>query len=250
VDRWSLRVPSVLADTTYSQMNNMLPAIREWIEAEERGGEVASAKWPDGVSYRGTLGTFYGKVVDKKGNGKPGIIVRLRDTDYLGSSASDGRFGIAMLLPGPYNVDVIDPDYLKLGITFPTKLQFTARRDSITEGELRDPNTVSYVIQGCTGERWSNAAPLDLTLQVETHAGVPIKHAEWEISRPTKADWQRIRERRVTDNDGRIYSCLRMDKGTVVDIRLFQGDRQLGAAKAKVPGDRTIQTVKITPPRP
>jgi hypothetical protein len=250
VERWNIRVPGVGADTTYPSTGNMLPQIRTWIEAEERGGEVASARWEDGLAFQGSLGTFFGRVVDKKGNPEPNVIVRLRDSDYIASSADDGRFGINLLLPGPYYLDVIDPRWVKLGISFPSKLRFTAQRDSVTEGELRDPHMLAYVIQGCTGEKWSNAAPLDLTMLVTDAIGRPMRHTEWEISRSTGSDWQRIRERRVTDAEGKIYSCLRMDEGTVVDLKLFEGDRQIGSARPRVPKNGSLVTVKVSIQRP
>ena len=54
IDRWHLRLPVAVYDTSYSQTNEM--RVREWYFARENGGEVATAEWRDEHSYQAPLG--------------------------------------------------------------------------------------------------------------------------------------------------------------------------------------------------
>jgi len=68
-----------------------------------------------------------------------GIVVRLKDTDYLASPNARGIIEIPYLLPGPYVPTVVDSALQRLGITLPTSLTFEAERDSLTQRSFSVP---------------------------------------------------------------------------------------------------------------
>src|SRR6185295_3250566 len=97
IDQWFFRFAGSVTDTIAGGQSD-LPRTR--LFARESGGEVASATWPDGFSWRAALGTFRGHAISPNGLPARGTVIGLVETDYQATADDDGSFEISNLLPG------------------------------------------------------------------------------------------------------------------------------------------------------
>lgn len=221
IDRWFLRIPNLGADTTSKSGRRM--SVRF---ATESGGEVASAVWDSLNTYQGTLGILNGRAVDSRGRPVTTGVVRLENTDYVTSPDASGFFEFTNLLPGPYDVKFLRDDLQGLGITIPTSMHFTAVRDSVVQRQLLVPAKGDFVRDRCTGT-WGTREERPWLLARVTMGGRPVEGIRWEISKFISVERLTVTETRVTPSDGYIYSCLLMEEGDVVDVRVWNGDHEL-----------------------
>jgi hypothetical protein len=77
------------------------------------------------------------------------VTVRLDSTDYVAHTDSAGVATIGRLLPGPYEITIIDPKLAALGVGLPTGLRFVAQRDSNFEAGLTVPTLESFAAHRC-----------------------------------------------------------------------------------------------------
>lgn len=237
IDKWNFRLPVAQYDTTRDHNNN--ERIRTWYSMREPGGEVAHARWPDGETYRGPLGTLNARAVGLDMKPLTGIVVRLEGTDYIASPDSLGFFAIDELLPGPYSAVVIYPEQVQLGITLPTSLQFIAARDSVIQSTMAVPDPWLYVMRGCAdtvqtakpGEggfynlkdgKLPGLSDTALLISVVTPDKKPVTGAHWRLSKATETSSRRITESRETDEKGQARSCLRMHEKDEVELTLWR----------------------------
>jgi hypothetical protein len=148
IDRWSMRLPRVRADSSYLPTNNFNLTVRTWVEAVELGGELARVQWDDGVEWRGHLGTLRVKVTHPDSS-VTGRWFRLDDTDYEGRVDTAGMLEIEELLPGPYVLRAVSPELAEVGMSYPTSLSFVAARDSTTEGRIVAPFLFEFAMDRC-----------------------------------------------------------------------------------------------------
>ncbi|MEE9553100.1 MAG: carboxypeptidase regulatory-like domain-containing protein, partial [candidate division Zixibacteria bacterium] len=64
----------------------------------------------------GTVGKITGVVTDEKGEGIPGVSVRIEDTNMGAAASFDGSFVIQNVLPGTYNLVAQSIGYNKMTI--------------------------------------------------------------------------------------------------------------------------------------
>src|SRR5262249_49845107 len=121
IDQWSLRLISTEYDTI--QVGGQ-EQIRTRFHATEAGGELARAKWPNGTSWRGSLGGVRIAARTSANAPSPGTIVHLPDTPYFGVADNNGSIEISDFLPGPYSVAIVDARLATLGLEIPTALNF------------------------------------------------------------------------------------------------------------------------------
>lgn len=219
IDRWFLRLPVAVYDTSYSQKNEM--RVRQWFFARENGGEVALAEWKDGHSYQAPLGILNGRAVDANGKGVTGIVVRLAGTDYVASPDSLGFFEMTNLLPGPYVATVIHPELAPVDIIIPTAFRFVAVRDSIVQENMLVPAVSDYVRTRCSPDAFSYVPDPLLVVKVETSKGKPVNGARWQLSKDNGISWQRVIESRTTGPDGIVRHCMKLQAGEHVEIRVW-----------------------------
>lgn len=84
---------------------------------QEDGAQIVSASWPDGASWRATLGEVTGRVVEE-GTGRlvAGARVWLRNTDDTVSTDAMGSYKLSGLLPGPYEMAAAIPALAEMAI--------------------------------------------------------------------------------------------------------------------------------------
>ena len=132
IDRWTLRLVGVDADTVFSaEAGRLVP--RVWYFNAEAGGELAHATWPDGQAWHASLGRVRLHAVTRTGVPVEGVVVCLRDTHYRGHTGFTGDVEIVDLVPGPYTILLGAQCDIAAGVGF------VAARDSTVRLELRVP---------------------------------------------------------------------------------------------------------------
>lgn len=148
IDRWWFRLPVVRTDSVYNtRKQDYVP--RNWLEAQESGGEVARIEWPNHFAWDAPLGTLRLQTFTHAQKPAAGTRVRLLDTDYTARADTNGVVVIPRLLPGPYELVVVDNQLEPLGITLKTPIKFSAARDSVHRAVLDVPTAEDYVFGRC-----------------------------------------------------------------------------------------------------
>jgi hypothetical protein len=151
IDRWSLRLPTIRDDSLYD--NRTKKYITRGVGAQESGGEVARIEWPSGLAWDAPLGTLALTALTRSHAPATGTLVGLEDTDYSGRADAKGEVTLNRLLPGPYNLSVIDTLLEPLGIVIRNPLTFEAVRDSIRRETVEVSTAQDYVADRCRHDR-------------------------------------------------------------------------------------------------
>jgi hypothetical protein len=113
--RWRLRLATLVSDGRRKDFAPGLPGSRadrtelRAAELRESGGIVLDAAWPDGIVWHDSTGGLSGRVVQRRsGLSIAGAVVGFAGTDMRVSTAADGTFELAPVVPGRYTVDVTD----------------------------------------------------------------------------------------------------------------------------------------------
>ena len=146
IDRWMLRRVDVDQDTIRDGSN---VGVRYLQYATENGGELARADWPDGQSWRASLGSIEVHALSSEGKPVTGARLALAGTTYRAATDSAGNAGVRELVPGPYALEFIDPRLARLGLSIPTSLKFVAARDSVIRATVQILNAVELVFEKC-----------------------------------------------------------------------------------------------------
>jgi hypothetical protein len=218
VDRWSLRLVNATEDTTLelsSRGGAFYPSERDHLYAEETGGELARATWPDGLVWNAPLGAVRLQATTAAARPATGSIVALVATPYFGVVDSTGRVAIDALIPGPYAVRIVDPRIAVLGAGVPTTLKFTAVRDSTITAVLRVPTAEEMIAERCLAVReWTVGASVFVFGKVVSPDGKPVSNASVKFISGTYENPDSF----VTGTDGLFQSCRPWHRGEDVTI--------------------------------
>ena len=236
IDRWSIRIvggdmngkDTFLSDIRpLTPLGRPTPRGRAFYGVEVRG-ELARATWPDGYSWAGPLGTIHLRAVDVDGKPLPGTVVRLTDTDYQATADSSGHLELSDLVPGPYEVSIVDPELATLGVVVPTSLAFVAARRWAILTRLAVPDVPAYVSGRCRGgEDASSVSRTELAPnaawlvgRVVTPDGRAIPEAKWSLRHRDLLGERRLVRDAGVGSDGVFQYCqLRRGDHVVIDVR-------------------------------
>jgi hypothetical protein len=234
IDRWWIRVVSASQDTIFS--NGRLQQ-RDWWYAEEDGGELARAVWPDGLEWKEPLGALRLRAVTKDKKPAAGIVIGLVATHYFGTTDALGMVEIKELLPGPYAVRVIDPRIAELGIGWPTALTFVSTRDTTSVATLIVQTTESRIADRCVANhQWTVGDSLFTIGRVVTPDGKPVRDVKVNFSVKSKDfsdTWLLNPVSFVTGTDGMFEFCHPFEPHTQVRYRLSRDGIVVGALEGK-----------------
>ena len=174
IDRWTLRRVDATQDTIRNGSNVWL---RNLLYATENGGELARADWPDGQSWRASLGSLEVHALSSDGRPVSGARLALPGTTYRSVTDSAGSASIRELVPGPYALEVIDQRLARLGLTIPTSLKFTAARDSVIRATVTVPTAEEYVFGKCFPRGHYTVGDPVVVGRVMTYDNTPIENA-------------------------------------------------------------------------
>jgi Carboxypeptidase regulatory-like domain len=224
IDRWVLRLVNVARDTEYQATSAGNPGFYEYVRdrlfAEEIGGELARAAWPDGFVWKAPLGALRVHAVTATGAPAAGSVIALAGTPYVGTVDSSGTAEIKELLPGPYTAQVVDPRVAALGIALPTPLKFTAFRDSTNSAALRVPTLEEFVSNRCiAAHQWTPAESVFVIGRVVKRDGSGAPNVNVRFASGTSNGIPAERpEFFVTATDGLFQSCRNWHIGDDVTI--------------------------------
>jgi hypothetical protein len=237
IDRWHIRLLAARKGTRGWPAGTS--GLADAFEIHEKGGEVASARWPDGSTWNASLGRVSGQAWY---HARPAAGARLRlfETSYETMVDSTGHFEFTRLLPGPYSIGVNDSILAPLGITLRTGALFTAARDSATRLSLTVPTAKDFVIAACEAMGARGIGEYSIVGQVVGSDGAPLRGARFELFRKSSDD-ARAYWSGQTDERGTFVVCT-APRGEVFDILVNLG-RFRGVASYVV--DRPIGTIQV-----
>jgi hypothetical protein len=232
IDRWSLRLVSARPDTVLNPKGVL--EFRNWLYADETGGELAQASWRDGTQWKAPLGALRVQAQNRNGTPAAGAVIALAATDYFGVTDAKGVVEIRELLPGPYAVRVIDPRVAALGIGLSTPLKFTAARDTTTVAKLTISNAELFVSDRCVASHQVRSVPAGSSFVLgrailpdgSAVVGATVSFAVRPKGAGGRdaAPWQWIKQDVKTGDDGMFQACYPWTPGTEVLIRIHLGE--------------------------
>jgi hypothetical protein len=228
IDQWSLRLVSARPDTVLNPKG--VVEFKNWLYADETGGELARVTWPDGTEWKAPLGTLRVKALNRDGTPAAGVVIALAATDYFGITDANGLVDIGELLPGPYAVRVIDPRVAPLGIGLSTPLRFTAARDTTTLAKLTVSTAERFVADRCISSHQERVVPPGSSFVLGRAIlpdGSPVVGATVSFAIRPKGDssvpWLWIKEDVKTGDDGMFQACYGWTPQSEVMVRVHLG---------------------------
>lgn len=210
VDRWSLRIPTVIDDTLWTGRNST-PVARRWLVAQESGGEVAAARWPDGFAWNGTLTSARVRVVDRDGKPLSGSAVRLTGTEYGALTDESGVAVLRRMLSGSYEGTASDPGLGGIGVQLTAPLKLVVNGNEPVDITVKAPSSADYVQDACQKE-WTEL-PVDkkggwFIARIIDLDDRPIKLAQWRATRSENGAWVPVKGAQgKTSSAGMLQYC-------------------------------------------
>jgi len=226
VSRWHLALIGIERDT----LANRRPG--RWESGYQRfaytsGGELARASWQDGTEWRAPLGTLIGNATWGSGEPASGVTYALRGTPYRDTSDSLGRVRIDDIVPGTYELMVLDSALLALGIGINTEITIASNRDTVVRA-LRALTADDYAIAYCSrlGRHTPGEALTVALARALWDDGTPIAGATWSAIQLLDGARTEIELNGRTGSDGVIAVCRGLDRGAEVELRVATPDGQ------------------------
>lgn len=227
VSRWQLDLAGIDRDSLANRRPGRWESGFRYFR-HSSGGELAEARWPDGTEWRASLGRLIGHATWASGEPASGVTFALRGSPYRATSDSTGRVVIDNLLPGSYDLMVLDSALLALGLGIDTDVSIRSNRDTVTRA-LRGLTAHDYAIAYC--RRVGRYDPSHQTLLLARALwddGTPIEHAQWSAIQWVRGTRTEIELSGRTGSDGIIALCRGLDQGAEVELQVFSpsGERQ------------------------
>ena len=245
VDQWLLRLIATETDTIRIDVRK---EIRTRFHAAENGGELARAKWRDGSSWRGSLGTV--RISARTTDGRPlvGAVAQLRDTHYRGVADANGDIEISDLVPGPYSVTLADARLGALGLVIPTTLTFVAQRDSTVRASIVAHGARDFVIDRCVADR--KYAPSDSVLLVGRAVdadGQPLSGISIALAEVFSAtEEKRLPDIYTTGSDGVFAVCSKfLRRGMTLAVYARRRGSMLWTDEVRLDENLTVLRIPI-----
>ncbi|MBU6366361.1 MAG: hypothetical protein KJT01_09150, partial [Gemmatimonadetes bacterium] len=215
IDQWWLRTLGPPPGVTRREARRATPVVTEV------GGALARAVWPDGTRWEAPLGTVQLAVRTPAGARGAGVTVGLRDSDYRATADVDGGAQLERVLPGPYEVVVLDSLLDPLGVTIPTGVTAAVTPGDTVRLAVEAPSAEAFLRAACGAGAPARGAIL--AARVVDTEGNGLAGVTWAVRRSRGGSWVVVAERGATDRDGRLQLCDGVAEGDVVELRLVQG---------------------------
>jgi len=201
IDRWFIMLPSQQSEEIGSGK------VQYWWVQNESGGEVARASWPDGASWKDSLGTLRMLALNHDRTSAAGTAIRLLDTDYIGVADRDGNILVPDLLPGPYKVSVIDSLLAQAHILPDPIFKFMAARDSTVTHTFEVMTAADYAWDRCVRKKGSSSEKILVLGKVENAFSRPVKDVVLEFADVGHEPFTSF----TTGDDGVFALCLPLE---------------------------------------
>jgi hypothetical protein len=245
IDRWTLRLIGSYIDTVTAVGHSGFGVgggnggFQERVNffVQDRGGELAHARWPDGTTWDASLATLHATA--RRSNGRPArdVDVRLPGTPYAARTDAGGRLEIHDLVPGPYAAVVVDSVLKPIGLTIPTALHFTAERGVSVDSGFEARTASEYAVDRCYTDGMPRPRDVDTTYLLARffdERGNPVGLVKWDLSaQESNADgairatngWHSLRERAQTASDGVLSYCTSLRRTYPIEVRASKDNR-------------------------
>ena len=175
-DHWAIRMPKQEVASSGADRS----VATAWYSTFESGGVVARARWAEGTTWQSHLGRLSVNLVHHDGTPATGVHAQLLETDYSGKSDTAGIIVIGDLLPGPYELAVVDSILASLDISAQKAMRFSVGPDSVVTRRLEISDAADFTRDRC-GKRESGPQLKLLLGKVEAGDGTPVKGATLEF---------------------------------------------------------------------
>lgn len=215
ITRWFIRsaVLAVEAPITPAIVQRRPPDRRDRTDVRvlswrEEGGAVATAKWPDGRSWRGTLRTIAGKLVGELGRPIGGARVWLWNAPDTVTTDSTGAYAFTTVLPGVYLVYAADSSLARVNVPQGRRVVDVRDNDHRDAAVLVVPRRYAVAAR-CKGQKLAPESGVLLGRVVDL-SGEPVAATSIEVrwtSLTANAGRQRSDRSLTADDDGRFAVC-------------------------------------------
>ncbi|MEP6619112.1 MAG: carboxypeptidase-like regulatory domain-containing protein [bacterium] len=262
VDRWTLRLVDPHDDAATAMLKRLQPrrnsdtrcptrscyksAAPAQYDVHEVGGELAHAVWDDGSTFDDALGRLVVHALQDSSKAMVRTVMKLDDTEYQSVSDANGDMTFEDLIPGPYDLFVVDPDLLPLGFTLATGASFSAVRDSTVSLRVPVPAAVDYAAHLCAADKGTMGSAWILG-RVATADGHPVDGATWVVQRPVEGGgWEDVGPGGVTGADGTFHDCRLSPNMTVRVVAQHPGAADAFSLRG-LTGRLTVVTLEMRP---
>ena len=244
IDRWSIRMvqtrapgptPVLGSSSTMERVGNAGTATPRH-RVSESGGELARAVWPAGETFRATLGTLRARLVDRDGRVVPHMRVRLKNTDYAGSSDTSGVVRIDDLVPGPYTAELLDSTLAPIGIPITTSMRFAVDRGETYMADVETQSAQAYVARMCKEDGVLEPGSRLLIARVYRADGAAVSRARWDLGAHTG----------TSGADGVIVYCRGLAPDALVVLRVDVGNQSYHELPIQM--DAPLKVVRVMLP--
>ena len=212
IDRWNIHIPQFERTKLRSQRDP--DNIRTTLTGvHDIGGEITSASWPDGTSWRTPTGEVHGQVSGFS-DGKPiaRALVWLPGTDDSTRTSADGSFVLPRVLPGPYVVFAADSMVARGEIPENAPLRVDVDTLPANGLSIRLPDAVGFTHQSCDSlgvhqRASSNAASVFVVGRIALSDGTPAVNAGFDARWLGNAMRDGVRQSGTTDSTGTFHLC-------------------------------------------
>ncbi|HEY2849893.1 MAG TPA: hypothetical protein VGI97_08455, partial [Gemmatimonadaceae bacterium] len=253
IDRWSIRVASAVIDTTEEGDR---VKYHYSLYAEEEGGELASAWWPDGFTWKAPLGALRLHALTRDHKPAVGTVIALVATPFFSTVGEGGYAEIKDLLPGEYAVRIVDPRIAELGMGLPTALKFRAAPDSTAVTTLTVPTTESSIADQCVADhRWTAGDSVFTMGRVVAPNGglvndLKVTYATRPKGSARDAAWQWSKASFKTAIDGVFEFCHPFTPDTEIFYRVSRDGVIVAEVARTFTSNLLVVRIPIRPPRP
>lgn len=248
-DRWTLQLPRIRVDDDRVAGRAI---VRTTLEPHEVGGEVARAHWPDGFDWHTPLGTLQLRVQSTRA-AVDRIRLRLRETNYEAVTDASGVAKIADLLPGPYEVDVLDSALARIDLTIPTSLKVEAFPDSVAVATLDLPTRADFVAGECRRDRQRVEGSPDsaawLVVRVVASDGRSVDGVRASLARSVDREFQET-AKGGTGPNGLFYRCAGLERGEPTELRVWRKDKPNAPVITRFVPKEAVTVLRIDVSRP
>ena len=244
IDQWSLRLIGAVQDTVEARGKD---EIRTWYHASEDGGEVARAQWPDGSTWRASLGTLRVRAVTSEGRPAPGTPVRLSNTSYTGVTDSAGVLEISDLVPGPYSLAIIDARLASIGLDVPTPVKFVAARDSTVHAEIVARTANDFAIERCMADkRYAVGSSVRMIGRAMRPSGEPVGGIKISLAEIGAGAVKPLPQSYTTGTDGIFQFCPdTFRRGMQVLVGAYRGGSLVRDTTVRLDDNLTVVRMTI-----
>ncbi|HEU4786877.1 MAG TPA: carboxypeptidase-like regulatory domain-containing protein [Gemmatimonadaceae bacterium] len=235
ITRWSIRsavlaaevpiTPVIVQRRPRDRRDRTDVRVLSW---REEGGAVATAKWPDGRSWRGALRTISGKLVGELGRPITDARVWLWNAPDTVTSDSTGTYAFSDVLPGVYLVYAADSALARVDLPQGRRIVDVRDNDHRDAAVLVVPRRYTVAAR-CKGQKLPPESGVVLGRVVDP-SGEPIAEASIEVRwtpRPADNAARQRPDRSLTgDDDGRFAVCG-VPLGATVRLRAAGGGQAI-----------------------